>query len=164
MKTRTTMQPAEWKYRLYRDPWMRLVFVDEVGREHVGVEPARAFPISEPGRWVSLCGPDGRELLAIDDVSELPDDVRRLLIEELDRREFLPVVKRILHVSLRVDPSDWEVETDRGVTRFSVDQDEDIRRLGPYRALITDSQGIRYLIPDTRDLDAASRRTLERFL
>lgn len=158
------MQRTGDNFFLYRDPWARLVYIDANGCEHVGVEPSRAFPISDPDRFVSICSSEGHELLAIDDLTRLPKDVRQLLSEELDRREFLPVIKRIVHVSLRVDPSDWEVETDRGVTQFSVDQDEDIRRLGPYRALITDSQGIRYLIPDTRQLDAGSRRTLERFL
>ena len=32
------------------------------------------------------------------------------------------------------------------------------------RALVIDAHGIRYLIPDTRTLDATSRRLLERYL
>ena len=42
--------------------------------------------------------------------------------------------------------------------------EDDIRRLGPHKVLVIDTQGIRYLIADTRQLDAASRRRLERYL
>jgi len=56
------------------------------------------------------------------------------------------------------------VDTDRGPTRFVLKTEDDVRRLGPYRALIIDAQGVRYLIPDTRDLDAYGRRAVERYL
>ena len=44
------------------------------------------------------------------------------------------------------------------------DSDNDVRRLGPNRILLVDTHGIRYLIPDTRRLDAVSRRILDRYL
>jgi hypothetical protein len=63
-----------------------------------------------------------------------------------------------------VEPSEWEVETDRGPTRFILNNEDDVRRLDDQRALVIDASGIRYLIPDLRSLDAASRRVLERYL
>ena len=62
-----------------------------------------------------------------------------------------------------VDPSEWHVETNRGPTSFLLDSEDDVRRLGPFKALFIDSHGIRYLIPDTRELDYASRRILDRY-
>jgi hypothetical protein len=44
-----------------------------------------------------------------------------------------------------------------------LDSEDDVRRLGPYKALFIDTHGIRYLIPDTRTLDLASRRILDRY-
>ena len=79
------------------------------------------------------------------------------------RREFVPVVRRILSVSA-VEPSEWRVETDRGPTRFLLNSEDDVCPLDDHRALVTDANGIRYLIPDLRQLDATSRRLLERFL
>ena len=70
----------------------------------------------------------------------------------------------ILHMNSATEPSQWEVRTDRGETRFVVRQDEDVRRLDNHRALVIDAHGIRYLIEDTRELDAHSRRLLERYL
>jgi hypothetical protein len=80
------------------------------------------------------------------------------------RREFVPIIRRIVRVSAPVEPSEWEVETDRGRTCFVVNSEDDVRRLDGQRAMILDTQGIRYLIPDLRGLDAASRRILERYL
>jgi hypothetical protein len=76
----------------------------------------------------------------------------------------VPTLRRVLRVSAVVEPSEWEVETDRGVTKFLLNSDEDVYPLSGGRALVTDSHGIRYLIDDLAALDANSRRLLERYL
>jgi hypothetical protein len=148
---------------LHQDAWGRLVLTRD-GRETIGVEPVRAFPLSDRQYGVALCDAEGHELLWIDDLQTLPAEIRRVVEEELARREFVPVILRILKVSAAVEPSEWDVETDRGRTRFLLNSEDDVHRLDPHRALLTDSHGIRYLIPDTRQLDATSRRLLERYL
>jgi hypothetical protein len=142
----------------------RRLVLTEGGREHVGVEPVRAFPISDPCHGIALCDADGRELAWIDDLDTLPVSVRTVLEEELARREFLPVIRRVLKVSAPTEPSEWDVETDRGPTRFVLNSEADVRRLDERRALVVDAHGIRYLIADTDALDAVSRRLLERYL
>ncbi|HEY2893827.1 MAG TPA: DUF1854 domain-containing protein, partial [Pirellulales bacterium] len=72
--------------------------------------------------------------------------------------------RRILRVPVDAEPTQWEVETDRGPTRFVLNSNDDVRRLGPHRALVIDSHGIRYLIDDVRQLDHLSRRIIERYL
>jgi hypothetical protein len=151
-------------FDLRRDPRGRLVLIDEFGQSHEGVDPVRAFPISDPTRWVSLCDPSGRELALVDSVDALPSELRRVLLDELARREFLPVIERIIRVGGDTIPAVWEVETDRGPTKFTLDGEDGIRRIGGGRALIVDDRGLRYLVPDTKALDLASRRILERFL
>jgi hypothetical protein len=146
------------------DAWGRLVLVDAHGREHVGVEPVRAFPISAPRHGISLLDAEGHELLWINDLDQVPRPIRELIEHDLARREFMPVLRRIVKVSAQAEPCEWQVETDRGPTRFVLGRDDDVRRLAEHGALITDSHGIRYLIPDLRTLDAASRRFLERYL
>ena len=84
--------------------------------------------------------------------------------DDLARREFVPHIRRIVKVSTDVEPPEWEVETDRGPTRFLLNSGDDIRRLSPMSALVIDVHGTRYLIEDTRKLDAVSRRLLERYL
>jgi hypothetical protein len=152
-------------FTLKRDAWGQLVLVLADGRELVGVEVARAFPISAPGEHVSICDAEGHEVACIEDPSTLPPAVLETLDEELARREFVPIVVRIEKVFADADPSQWWIVTDRGATSFLMeDSDKDVRRLGPSRILLVDTHGIRYLIPDTQRLDSTSRRILDRYL
>ena len=83
---------------------------------------------------------------------------------DLARREFVPLIRRILSVPADTEPTQWEVETDRGTTHFMLNTSDDVRRLSADRALVIDSQGVRYLVDDLSQLDATSRRILERYL
>jgi hypothetical protein len=157
-------QPQKLNFQLHLDAWGRLVLVEAGGKEHIGVEPVRGFPISEPHWGISICDAEGHELLWLDSLDELPETLRQLVEESLARREFLPVLRRILKISTLVEPSEWEVETDRGRTRFILNNEDDVRPLDDHRALVIDANGIRYVIPDLRLLDAGSRRVLERYL
>ena len=161
----TTEKKTTPDFTLERDAWGQLVLTLADGRRLVGVEPARAFPISGPSGFVSICDAEGHEVVCIEDPSALPPEVRQILEEELARREFVPVVQRIDKILADTDPSEWHIVTDRGPTTFLMeDSDNDVRRLGPHRILLVDTHGIRYLIPDTRRLDGASRRILDRYL
>jgi hypothetical protein len=151
-------------FSLEHDAWGQLVFVDETGERHVGAEPVRGFPISDPDRWISICDAEGRELIVIEDASSLAPEVRAVLEQDLARREFVPVIRRLLNVPPDAEPTVWEVETDRGPTWLVLNNPDDVRRLGMHRALVIDAQGIRYLIDDIRQLDTASRRIVDRYL
>ena len=149
---------------LSRDAWGRLVLVDAAGETHVGVHPIRAFPFTDPERWVMLCDSQGKELACLRDPAELPAPLQQVLREEIARREFVPTIVEIRHVSGISEPCEWDVVTDRGGTVFVLNSEDDVRRLGPHRALITDAQGVRYHIPDARQLNAAGRKVIERYL
>jgi hypothetical protein len=151
-------------FSLERDDWGRLVLIDADGHRHAGAEAVRAFPISDPLRWISICDSQGHERIWIDDLADLPADTGRILNEYMARREFLPVVERILSVSADTDPSEWHVKTDRGTTRFLLASEDDVKRLGDQAALIVDSFGVRYLVRDVRAMDTGSRRILDRYL
>src|SRR5882724_4737908 len=98
---------------LHYDAWGRLVFTDAAGVAHVGVEPVRAFPISEPGRGIAILDHHGRELGWVDDLDSLSPPQRQFLEEDLSRRHFLPVVTRLHAIEGLTDPTTWDVETDR---------------------------------------------------
>jgi hypothetical protein len=151
-------------FGLHHDVWGRLVLIDAEGRQHNGVDVIRAFPLSDPRQGIAICDPQGRELVWLDDLDTLPPALARQIEDELAKREFVPIIRRIVKVSAPVEPSEWEVETDRGRTSFVLGSEDDVHELGNRRALITDVHGIRYLIPDIEQLDANSRRLLERYL
>jgi len=151
-------------FDLQHDSQGRLVLVDTQGIRHVGVEPVRGFPISDPDHWISICDLEGKELTSIEDLHAIAPALREVLETDLARREFVPLIRRIVGVPADTEPTEWEVETDRGNTRFLLNTNDDVRRLGPNRALVVDAHGIRYLIEDMRQLDVSSRRVLERYL
>jgi len=149
---------------LSRNAFGRLVLVDEQGVEHQGVVPVRAHPISAPDEGVSLVGTDGHELAWIDRLTSLPAPERELLQAEFAARDFMPQVLRIVKVSTFSTPSQWTIATDRGETQFILKTEEDIRRLGEGRLMITSSHGLQFLLPDRLALDRPSKKILERFL
>lgn len=151
-------------FQLRRNAFGRLVFQGADGQAHEGVLPVRAFPISQPGRGLSLVTADGHELLWIDQLADLPADARALVEEELASREFMPEIRKLKSVSAFATPTVWKVETDRGETAFTLRGEEDIRRLNARTLLIADNHGIFYLIRDLMSLDKHSRKLLDRFL
>ena len=156
--------PPHAAFELRHDPFGRLIFVDAAGSVHEGVTVVRAFPITDPQHMVAIISATGHELLLVDDMAQLPVKLCEALEQELARREFLPQIERIVNVSGRIEPCEWEVETDRGPRKFVLAAYEDVHRLANHRALIFDGEGIRYLVPDVRALDAESRAHLDRYL
>ena len=151
-------------FELARDTFGRLVLTDAQGEHHVGVTPVRAFPLSAPNEGVSLVGSEGRELVWVDRVDQLPAPTQALLTEELAVRDFAPTLLKLHGVSSFGVPSTWTVSTDRGDTSFVLKAEEDIRRLEGGALLIASALGVQFRIPDATALDRASRKLLERFL
>ena len=155
---------ASTTFELTRDNFGKLVMTAEDGQVYHGVAPVRAFPIQSPDEGISLVQGDGKEVAWIDHVDTLPEPARSLVKEELEGREFMPEISRVVSVSSYATPCTWQVETDRGPTQFVLKGEEDIRRLALPALLIADSHGIHYLIRDRYALDQTSRKILDRFL
>jgi hypothetical protein len=156
--------PTAARCDLFRDESSQLVFVDDMGRRHVGVIPLRTFPISEPEGCISLLAEQGREIAFLDSLTSLPERAANLVRRELACREFVPVIRRIVSSTDDNDLPRWQLETDRGDTDAQVHVDDGLRRLGEHGLLVVDIHGLRFLIPHTADLDAASRCVLDRYL
>lgn len=151
-------------FQLSRNQFRQLVLVDANGNEHVDVRPVRAFPIQSPDDGISLVKENGAELAWIDHLTDLPSAIRELIIEELEGREFMPEISRIVSVTSFATPCTWHVQTDRGDTHFVLKGDEDIRRIGKDSLLIADNHGIHFLIRNMFEVDKHSRKILDRFL
>jgi Domain of unknown function (DUF1854) len=143
---------------LTRDAHGRLLFDGEP------ITPVRAHPISAPDDGLSLIGADGHERAWLPSLVSTPEPARTLLRQELSQREFHPQMTRLVSVSTFSTPSLWCVETDKGPLQFHLKTEEDIRRLGEGRLLITTSHSLQVYVPDRWALDRHSRRLLERFL
>ena len=151
--------PPGW--RLERRPHGRLDFIGVDGTRHADVDVLRAFPVSAPAGPVAIVGDNDCELAWIESLAGVAAALRRMLEEELAKREFLPTIERILTVS-DGEPAEWSVLTDRGPHQFTVGRADDVLRLADGSAVITDTFGLRYVIPSLARLDARSRRFFER--
>lgn len=151
-------------FLLTRNQAGRLLLTLTDGRVYEGVVPVRAFPLQAPEQCVAFMSLEGKEVAWVDELSALPQDTRDLIKQEIASREMMPVIERIVSVSTLSTPSTWEVVTDRGATQLILKGEEDIRRLTGSTLIITDSHGLRFMLPDMQVLDKNSRRILDRFL
>jgi hypothetical protein len=155
---------ASTTFQLRRDSFGKLVLITDGGEEIAGVIPVRSFPIQAPSRGISLVREGGKEVGWIDDLAAAPEQVRALVTEELEGREFIPEIVHIKSVSSFATPCTWYVKTDRGDTEFVLKVDEDIRRVGDASLLVADNHGINFLVRDMYRIDKHSRKILDRFL
>jgi ABC-type sulfate/molybdate transport systems ATPase subunit len=137
--------------------------VETTQGERALVQVRRCFPLSDSERYLCLVDERGRELCCIETSSALPEPSRQALQQALLASELLPRVERLLGVQAAATQSTWQVMTDRGEREFVVEQEDHIRRLPDGRHLITDSHGMRYLLPPEAQLDAKSRRIFAPF-
>jgi hypothetical protein len=155
---------ASTHFQLSRNSFGKLILTDEAGVVHEGVSPVRAFPIQSPGQGISMVLGDGQEVGWIDELSALPAQIRALVQDELEGREFMPEITHISSVTSFATPCTWHVKTDRGDTEFTLKGEEDIRRIGDASLLVADNHGIHFLIRNMYTIDKHTRRILDRFL
>ncbi|MBM4022791.1 MAG: DUF1854 domain-containing protein [Planctomycetes bacterium] len=160
LTTRSTGPAAAADWRLERRPDGRLDFIDGGGGRHENVDIVRAFPVSSPGGPAAVVTADGGELAWIDAIASVPGPLGALLESELTQREFLPRIVRLESVSAG-EPTEWTVVTDRGPRRFKVSHSDEFVTHLDGSAFVTDTHGMRYVIPSVAALDARSRRLLE---
>lgn len=133
------------------------------GSERVAVSARRAFPLTAPDSFVSLVDAQHYERACFAKLDELPPAARAVLQRALGQADFLPEIREIRGIVQQATQSRWQVLTDRGATEFVVDQDDHVRALEDGRHLISDSHGMRYLVPVSSALDPASRKLLGRY-
>ena len=155
---------ASTQFQLSRNSFGKLVLTTEEGEVHEGVAPVRAFPIQSPDKGIAMVLGDGKEVGWIDDLAGLPLQVRELVMDELEGREFMPEILAVKEVSSFATPCTWYVQTDRGDTEFTLKGEEDIRRVGAASLLVADNHGIHFLIRDMYGIDKKTRLILDRFL
>jgi ATP-binding cassette subfamily B protein len=131
--------------------------------QRIAVTARRCFPLTQPDGFICLLDEFGRERAMIETLDSLDPNARSALMASLSMSEFLPLVMRIECVVHHPTYSEWQVVTDRGPRRFIVEQEDHIRLLEDGRHVITDAQGMRYLVPLPKSLDRSSRHWLARY-
>ena len=151
-------------FQLAFDPFGKLVVTLADGTQHVGAVVARAFPIAASEQCISVLSAEGKELVWIENLSDLPAQTRDIIQQALQGREFMPEILRLDGVNSFSTPSIWRVQTNRGPAQLVLKGEEDIRRLTTHRLIVADAHGVQFLIRDLPSLDRHTRKLLDRFL
>jgi hypothetical protein len=149
--------------RLEQTPDHRLWALSNGDSNRIAVTARRCFPLTRPEGFICLLDEHGHERALIETQDSLDAHSRTVLNAALLASEFLPLVVRIERVVHHPTSSEWQVITDRGPRRFVVEQEDHIRLLEDGRHVITDAQGMRYLVPLPKSLDRSSRHWLARY-
>ena len=157
------MSTPALNFTLERDVTGWLTLIDANGVRHEKSKPVRLFPLTDPLAWICIVDAKGHELACVEQIDSLAEPLRKVLLEALATRDFVPVIHSIKSVARAAEGHLWTVITDRGETSFKTENDESIQQLGGGRLVVVDQYNTRYLIPDVNALDAKSRQRLERY-
>lgn len=125
----------------------------------------RAFPHEMLWEFISVLGEDQQEIGIIRDVEKLGEENRSLVVTELKRRYYSPVILKINSMKERYGFSYWKVETAEGSVQFTLhDTYRSIVHAGENRVLLMDVNGNRFEIPDVTALDKKSYKKIEFYL
>lgn len=135
------------------------------------VLPVRAFPITEPDEFISIREPDskdkgrGAEIGMIRRISDFDEKTQELILSELDRRYFTPVIKKIFKVVEKFGYLYFDVETVAGKISFVMNNPySNFRTFEDGRLFLYDIDGNCFEIPDPSKLDKASLKRIEIYL
>ena len=147
--------------RIDRNAFEELVVQLPDGSIRTKVEPVYAFPVSATSQYISLMVEESNEIGIIQDIKHLPHESRKILVEELQKRYFMPKITKINALEGQFGITQWVVETSQGDVQFSLRSRYDIVTLENGRILIKDADGNRYEIENYNKLDPQSIALLE---
>lgn len=146
--------------KLFYQPEGRLRLTLE-DRSYLQVKPAWASPVSFPNRYLALLDGKDREILMINEISELDAENREVIELELRRRYLTSRVTAIKHVKTDFGITYWTVDTDRGARELVTQSlQENANWMTPDLLILSDVDANKYEIIVSQ-LDPASRKLLE---
>lgn len=125
----------------------------------------RLFPISHRRGFIALLDSAGDEVGIVRELRALPRAMRRIVLEELRKRYFVPRITYVHSLRDEYGILYWDVETTRGRRQFVVrDVRDNIREFPGGRMQITDVDGNEFEIANVDDLPGRGVSDLYRLL
>ena len=125
----------------------------------------RQFPFEIQWEFISVMDSDKQEIGILRSIEQFDQETKALLVKELVRRYYTPVIERIFSVKERYGFSYWKVKTPDGEMNFTLqDTFRSMIRAGENRLLLLDVNGNRFEIPDVTALDRKSYKKIEHYL
>ena len=129
----------------------------------------RALPIAQPTAFISVADTENKEIGILRAVTALADDQLRIVLAELDKRYYCPIVQEIKSVKDKLGYVYLELSI-RGDGRLYSkncaikDVNKNIRMLDENRLILFDVDGNRYVVESLAALDKKSLKRLEPYL
>lgn len=140
-------------------------FTDDGRRDYGRVVLHRAFPFDNPTRIISVQDEEGNEIGIIRDLADFDENTRAELELVLDKKYFIPEIKKIISAKDRFGFLYCKCETDCGICEFVIRNPySNIIHSGEKSVFIIDIDGNRYAISDVSALDKKSYRKIELYL
>ncbi|MGE9296404.1 MAG: DUF1854 domain-containing protein [Puniceicoccales bacterium] len=130
------------------------------GKDAVLVRPVKCFPLSEPGRFLSLRDDKNEEFAFINDVSTLDETSAAALNEALTAGGFTFAVTGIDEIKEDFELRVFKVRTAAGERQFQTALDAWPRSVEDGSFLMEDVFGDLYRFPPSEELDPESAKRL----
>ncbi len=137
------------------------------GKHFKSVKVVRLFPFTDADRYLSIREGDerAREIGIVEDLSAMPEEVQKILKEQLALNYFTPVIKKIYNIKDEYGYAYFHVLTDKGECKFAINMASNaVTKLSDDRLVITDLDENRFEIRDVNALTMKERRKLDLFL
>jgi len=134
-------------------------------RCYLNCRASRCFPLSDRERYIALFDGLKGEIGVLGDLRKLDETSRKLIVEMLERRYFIPVIEHIRSIHEEFGVVYWSAETSAGPRDFVCRGMRDsVQTLSEVRLLVTDADGNRFEIPDYTTLSRSVQAVLDRVL
>lgn len=132
--------------------------------EYKRVELVRAYPLSEPYKYICVEDTMHNEIGIIEDVSMLDEKSKEVAKMMLDRRYFTPEITKFIEITLKPGTTYFDcMFGDREKSFVVKDVSHNVFYISENVARINDADGNRYVV-DLDKLDKRSRKKIEPLL
>ncbi len=135
-------------------------------KEYARIFLHRAFPFDLGLKFISVLDDEKNEIGIIYDVSELDGASRELVVKEIERKYYSPVIKEIKSLKERYGFSYWKVTLEDGREQSFTMQDtyKNILHTSGDSIVLVDVDSNRYTVKSISALSAKSYRKIELYL
>lgn len=125
----------------------------------------RTFPFTAPKEYISVRREEenNQEIGIIARLEDFELNTCRMIEEQLNLRYFMPKIEKIFEIKEQYGYSYWQVKTNKGECRFTVDQNG-VSKLSEGRLIISDIDGNRFELPDITKLTAKELRMVDLYI
>jgi len=131
--------------------------IEDKGR----VQLMKMRPFSDENSYISVRDMDLKEIGVVYTIADFPEAQQKIMQDELALRYFTPVVKEITDIKEEYGYTFIKAETSAGIREFVMrDLSNNIVFLSQTKALLIDTDGNRYMVPELKELNDKALRVI----